>query len=92
MQKSTDMLRASAGRPGETDLETLLGAAAAAWPEGRPPADSLRFDNGRLTVSSAGWSPEQIEQVRGKLRPNGWDVDVTAEGSLTLRRAQGSPS
>jgi general secretion pathway protein L len=92
MQRATDALRASAGRPGETDLETLLGAAAAAWPEGRPPAESLRFDNGRLTVSSAGWSPEQIEQFRGKLRPTGWDVDVSSEGSLTLRRAQGTPS
>jgi general secretion pathway protein L len=88
MQRETDALRAVAGRPGESDLETLLGAAAAAWPEGRPPVDNLRFDNGRLTVSAAGWTPEQIEHFRGQLRPAGWSVEV-AEGRLVLSRAQG---
>jgi general secretion pathway protein L len=88
MQSETDTLRAAAGRPGETDLETLLGAAAAAWPEDRPPVDNLRYDNGRLSIAAAGWTPEQIEHFRGRLRPGGWAVEV-AQGRLLLSRAQG---
>jgi len=91
MQRATDMLRAAAGRPGETDLETLLGAAAAAWPDNRPPVDNLRYADGRLTLSSAGWTPEQIEGFRNKLRPAGWSVEVN-DGRLVLGRAQGSSS
>ena len=91
MQRATDTLRAAAGRPGETDLETLLGAAAAAWPDDRPPVDNLRYAEGRLTLSSAGWTPEQIEGFRNKLRPAGWSVEVN-DGRLVLGRAQGSSS
>jgi general secretion pathway protein L len=86
MARETQSLRAAAGKPGETDFETLMQAAASAWPEGRAPAENLRFEPGKLTLSAAGWSPDQIERFRSLLRPAGWQVD-TAEGRLTLTRA-----
>lgn len=86
MQRETDTLRAAAGRPGESDLESLLAAAALAWPEGRPPVDGLRFEPGRLTFPAADWTPSQIEQFRSQLRPGGWAVE-SADGRLTLSRA-----
>lgn len=86
MARETQTLRAAAGKPGETDFETLMQAAASAWPDGRAPAENLRFEPGKLTLSAAGWSPDQIERFRSLLRPAGWQVE-SAEGRLTLSRA-----
>ncbi|WOB09271.1 type II secretion system protein GspL [Piscinibacter gummiphilus] len=86
MRRETDTLRAAAGIPGENDLEPMLQAAANAWPGDRPPVDNLRFEQGRLTLSAAGWNPDQIEQFRNQLRPRGWQVDAR-DGTLTLSRA-----
>lgn len=86
MQKQLDLLRASAGSVGEQDLETLLAAAATAWPADRPPTDALAFEPGRLTLSAPGWSPAQIDNFRTQLRSDGWQLDAT-EGKLTLSRA-----
>lgn len=90
MQREVDALRATAGRPGDSDLEPLLAAAAAAWPDGRGPVDSLRFESGRLTLSAAGWSDAQIEQFRARLG-RAWQVDAR-DGRLTLARAAGGAS
>jgi len=87
MARETQALRAAAGKPGETDFETMLQAAASAWPEGRAPAENLRFEPGKLTLSAAGWSPDQIEHFRSLLRPAGWQVD-SAEGRLTMSRVR----
>ncbi len=87
MSRETDVLRAAAGRTGAGDLETLLGAAAAAWPEGQGPVQTLRFEPGRLTLSAAGWSEQQVAQFRDRLRPGGWNVD-SAEGRVTLSRGE----
>ena len=87
MQRETQALRNVAGKPGESDLEPMLQAAASAWPADRPPIDALRFEPGRLTMSAAGWSDAQVAQFRSLLRPGGWSVDV-AEGRLTLSRAR----
>ncbi|MBX3621376.1 MAG: general secretion pathway protein GspL [Rhizobacter sp.] len=86
MQRETDTLRAAAGKPGDTDLEPMLQAAASAWPADRPPVDNLRYEPGKLTLSAAGWNPNQIEQFRNQLRPSGWQVDAV-DGRLTLSRA-----
>ena len=86
MRRETEALRAAAGRPGDNDLEVLLGAAAAAWPDGQPPLASLRFEGGRLSFSAAGWNPPQIDQFRDRLRPAGWAV-VAQGGAITLSRA-----
>ncbi len=85
MQRETELLRASAGRPGDQDLEALLAAAAAAWPTERGPAEALSFEPGRLIVPATGWSEAQISQFRTQLQSNGWQLD-SAEGRLTLSR------
>lgn len=85
MKREAEVLRAAAGRTGENDLETLLGAAAAAWPDGQGPVQTLRFEPGRLTLSAAGWNAQQLAQFRDRLRPGGWTVE-SAEGRITLSR------
>ncbi len=92
MQRETTALRVLAGRPSDTDLESLLQAASSAWPAERPATDNLRFEPGKLTLSAGGWNDGQIEQFRSVLRPGGWLVEVR-EGRLTLTRARvGDPS
>jgi general secretion pathway protein L len=86
MQRETDTLRAAAGRPGETDFEPMLQAAAAAWPPDRPPVETLKYEPGKLTLAAAGWSPPQIDQFRNQLTPAGWQVE-SVDGRLTISRA-----
>jgi general secretion pathway protein L len=87
MQRETDVLRAAAGRPGDADLESLLGAAAAAWPQGMSPATGLRFESGRLNIPVAAWAPAQREQFSARLRAGGVQVEAQPDQSLTLSRA-----
>jgi general secretion pathway protein L len=87
MQKELDLLRASAGKPGEADLEPMMYAAEAAWPPSRAPADGLKYEPGRLTITSAGWSPQEVEAFRSRLRPLGYDAE-SVPGRLTLVRAK----
>lgn len=91
VQRETQTLRTQAGRPGDADFETLLQAAASAWPGDRPAVDNLRFEPGRLSFGANGWTDAQIAQFRSLLRPSGWQVDA-AEGRLTLSRAPGGAS
>lgn len=90
MQRETDALRAIAGRAGEQDLETLLAAAATAWPGERGPVDALSFEPGRLILSAAGWSEPQISQFRSQLKSEGWQLDSN-EGRMTLSRPPHNP-
>jgi len=85
MQRETDTLRTAAGKSGDADLETLLGAAAAAWPDGQPPLATLKFDNGRLSFAAGGWSEAQVTQFRAQLANGGWDL-ASANGALTISR------
>ena len=85
MQRETERLRAAAGRAGDGDLEVLLGAAAAAWPDGQGPVQTLRFEGGRLTLAAPGWGEPQLAQFRERLRPAGYSVEM-AEGRVTLGR------
>lgn len=89
MRRETELLRAAAGRAGEGDLETLLGAAASAWPEGQGPVQTLRFEPGRLSWAAPGWSEQQLQGFREQLRAGGWKVD-SAEGRVSLSRAAGT--
>lgn len=86
MRRETELLRAAAGRPGEQDFETLLAAAATAWPPERGPVDALSFEPGRLTISANGWSPAQIQQFERQLRSEGWQLQ-TQDGRMALSRA-----
>jgi general secretion pathway protein L len=86
MQRETDLLRAAAGKSGDADLETLLGLAAAAWPEGQPPLAMLRFENNRLSFTTAGWSEAQIGQFRGQFGGGDWTVSQDG-ATLTIGRS-----
>ncbi len=86
MQRETATLRTTAGIPGEDDFEPMLAAAAAAWPDGQPPAAQVRFEPGRLSLAAAGWQAPQISQLRSRLQASGWAVDNT-EGRLVIQRA-----
>lgn len=85
MERETDRLRAAAGRAGDSDLEALLAAVAAAWPDGQGPVQTLRFESGRLTVAAPGWGESQLAQFRERLRAAGYAAD-TAEGRVTVTR------
>lgn len=93
MQRETDALRAAAGKSGDSDLEPLLGVAAAAWPDGQPVLQTLRFESGRLSFAAGGWSELQIAQFRAQLATSSWDV-ASNNGVLTISRAaaSGKPS
>ena len=85
MQRETDSLRSAAGKSGDADLETLLGAIAAAWPEGQAPMSSLKFDNGRLSFAASGWAETQIAQMRAQLANSGMELALD-NGVLSVRR------
>ena len=89
MQKETDLLRTAAGRSGDGDLDTLLGVAASAWPEGQPPLQTMKYDGTRLSFSSSGWSEAQVGQFRSQLGASDWSVTQDG-GTLTLARASGA--
>jgi general secretion pathway protein L len=91
MQRETDLLRAIAGRSSDQDLESLLAAAATAWPAERGPVDSLSYESGRLVLPSTGWSDAHIQQFRSLLQSEGWQLEAS-DGRLTLSRAQGLAS
>jgi general secretion pathway protein L len=86
MERETEKLRAAAGRPGDRDLEALLGAAAGAWPDGLGPAQMLRFEAGRLIVAAPGWAEPQVLQFRDRLRGAGYSAEFS-EGRITVSRA-----
>src|SRR6185437_7398992 len=83
--REAQALRTLAGKPGDSDLEPMLQAAAAAWPAERPPVENLRFEPGKLTLGASGWSDTQIEQFRAGLRQSGFQVDAS-EGRLVVSR------
>ena len=86
MARETERLRAAAGRTGGGDLESLLGAAAGAWPEGQGPVQGLRFEPGRLSLAAANWSEAQFSQFRDRLQPLGLAAQ-RADGRITITRA-----
>jgi general secretion pathway protein L len=86
MQRETERLRTAAGRAGDSDIEALMGAAASAWPDGVGPAQTLRFENNRLTLTAPGFADPQMLQFRDRLRGLGFAVELT-EGRMVISRA-----
>ena len=86
MTRANEALLTKSGRPGTSDLETLLGVAASAWPEGAPRLQGLHFEGQRLSWPVADWQPPQIEAFTRQLAGAGWSVQ-SADGTLTLARA-----
>ena len=91
MAGETERLRAAAGRPGGTDLEVLLSAAAAAWPEAQGPTGDLRFDGGRLSFAAPGWREGEVGAFRERLKAGGLAVEFN-DGRISVLRAQGTGS
>jgi general secretion pathway protein L len=89
MHKEVDALRAAAGKPGETDLETLLYAAQSAWPPTKGNVDGFQYDTGRLTLTSPGWTAEELGAFRGGLRVWGLDADGGEAGPVVHRAQAG---
>ena len=85
MQRETERLRAAAGRPGDGDLEALMGAAAAAWPDGQGPVQTLNFDGSRLSLAVPGFAAPQLTQLQDRLRGSPVAAELT-EGRLVLAR------
>jgi len=89
MQRETDRLRVRAGKPGETDFEPLLQAAATAWPPEQPPVENIKYENGKLTLAVAGWKEQELQQFRNRLRPAGWKAEPTGDGRVVVSRNTG---
>ena len=87
MRSETARLRVAAGVPAEDDFEAALAAAAAAWPEGLPPASQLRYEPGRLSLPAGAFTPPQVEQFGQRLKASGWTV-AQQDGSLVLQLAK----
>jgi general secretion pathway protein L len=85
MQRETDRLRAAAGQVGASDLESLLAAAAAAWPDGQGPTATLRFEPGSLSLAASGWAEPQVKQFRERIRAAGYAAEFS-EGRVVLTR------
>jgi len=85
MQRETELLRNAAGKPGEADLEALLAAAAAAWPEGLPPLQAMRFEPGKLSVAATGWNEQQTAGFRQRVQAAGYRAEVNGN-QITLSR------
>jgi general secretion pathway protein L len=85
MQRETERLRAAAGRPGDGDLEALMGAAAAAWPDGQGPVQTLTFDGSRLSLAVPGFGAPQLTQLQERLRGTPVMAELN-EGRLVLAR------
>lgn len=86
MERETDLLRAAAGKPGPGDLESLLAATAAAWPEQQGPMQSLRFQPGQLSLAATGWSADDLRLFTERLKPSGLSVSSQA-GRVVVARS-----
>jgi general secretion pathway protein L len=86
MRREVESMRARAGKPNAGDLEPMLQAAAAAWPDPMPVA-RLRYEPGKLSLSAGHWQPAQVEEFRARLRPAGWQIQPGDEGLLSMSRA-----
>ncbi len=87
MQRELNLLRAQAGELGEQDLEAMLAALASHWPEARGPVEALNFETGQLSLPAAGWSDEQLDQLRRQLASEGWELSPE-QGRLLMRRSR----
>lgn len=85
MQRETEVLRAAAGRAGDSDLEVLLAAASSAWPDGMPPVQALRFEPGKLTLAAPGLGAPQLAPIRERLRTAGFAVEAV-DGRVSITR------
>lgn len=85
MQRETEQLRSTAGRPGPADLEPLLALAAVAWPEGQPPLQALRFEPGRLSLTAPDWADPQRQAFADRVRAAGYGAEFKGDQVVLSR-------
>lgn len=88
MQRETERLRQAAGQPGDGDLEPLLAAVSAAWPDGLPPAQALRYEPGRVSLMLSGVDEAALAPLRDRLRALGLGSEWR-DGRLVVSREGG---
>jgi general secretion pathway protein L len=88
MQRETERLRQAAGQPGDGDLEPLLAAVSAAWPDGLPPAQALRYEPGRVSLMLSGVDETALAPLRDRLRALGLGSEWR-DGRLVVSREGG---
>jgi general secretion pathway protein L len=86
MAAQTQRLREQAGRPGPQDLETLLNASAAIWPDGLAAAQTVRFEPGKLSLAMPAPDPAAQARMQAALRPMGLQVRH-ADGVTSVQAA-----
>ena len=91
MARETERLRTAAGKPGDGDLESLLAAAAGAWPDAMGPVQGLRFEPGKLSMVAPGWAEPQLLQFKDRLRSAGLGAELS-EGRVNVTRLAGGAS
>ncbi len=91
MQRETERLRTAAGRPGDNDLEALMSAAAAAWPDNQGPVQALRFEAGRLSLTAPNWTESDLASFQQRLQAGGFSAE-RAEGRIVLSKTGTRPS
>ena len=84
MQREVQSLRTLAGKPGGTDLETMLAAASAGRPIARR-SSSCAIESGRLTLAAGGWSEAAGGAVPQPAAAGRWQVE--ANGARWCSRA-----
>lgn len=82
MARETEALRAAAGQVDDADLERLMQAAAAVWPDGVG-VDALRYEPGHLILAAAALGADQVQALQQQLRDAGWRAEARA-GELQL--------
>jgi general secretion pathway protein L len=85
MQRETERLRQAAGQPGDGDLEPLLAAVSAAWPDGLPPAQALRYEPGRVSLMLPGVDEPALAPLQDRLRALGLGSEWR-DGRLVVSR------
>jgi general secretion pathway protein L len=85
MQRETELLRANAGRAAPTDLEPLMAAADAAWPDGLPPVQALRYTGGKLSLTPNGWTEPEHAAFAQRAREAGYRAENQADNVLLTR-------
>lgn len=87
MEREVAALYQSTATPSSRDLETLLGALAAATPARTP--TGLDYTRGALRVSGLGWTATDLRAAEAALHAQG--LQATLQGDAVVMRVQEGP-
>lgn len=86
MEREVAALRQATGASSSRDLETLLGALAAAAPG--QTASAIEFNARELRARGLAWTPDQLRAAQSALRAQG--LALTQQGDATVLAAEGA--